>query len=89
SANGPSLTLAESGAITEYLIDRYDKGHLAPPRGTPERLRFTYWLHYAEGSAMPPLLLKLVFGRLDSKAVPFFIRPISRAIARKVDTQFI
>ena len=49
-------TLAESGAIVEYLVNRYDDGRLAPAPGTPERLRFTYWLHYAEGSAMPPLL---------------------------------
>lgn len=87
---GRTLVLAESGAIVEYLVDRYDaEGRFAPPRGTPGRLRFTYWLHYAEGSAMPPLLLRLVFSRLDSKAVPFFIRPISRAIANRVDQQFI
>ena len=53
------LTLAESGAIVEYLVDRYGDGRLVPPAGTPERLRYTYWLHYAEGSLMPPLLMKL------------------------------
>ena len=58
------LTVAESGAIVEYLVDTYGDGRLAPARGTPERLRYTYWLHYAEGSAMPPLLLKLVFDRM-------------------------
>ncbi len=50
------LTIAESGAIIEYLVERYDRGLLAPPRGTPERLRWSYWMHFAEGSAMPPLL---------------------------------
>src|SRR5262245_17684561 len=55
-------TIAESGAIVEYLVDRYGNRRLAPAPGTPERLRYTYWLHYAEGSAMPPLLLTLVFG---------------------------
>src|SRR5271169_3155877 len=68
-------TLAESGAILEYLVDRYGDGRLAPAVGTPERLRYTYWLHYAEGSAMPPLLLKLVFDRVESAPVPFFVRP--------------
>lgn len=49
-------TVAESGAIIEYLVDRYGRNSgLTPADGTPERLRYTYWLHYAEGSAMPPL----------------------------------
>jgi len=73
-----NLTIAESGAIIEYLVDRYGSGRLVPASGTPERLRYTYWLHYAEGSAMPPLLLKLVFdnfGIADSNAVSAFIAP--------------
>src|SRR6478672_6086460 len=52
------LVIAESGAIVEYLVQSYGDGALLPAAGTPERLRYTYWLHYAEGSAMPPLLLK-------------------------------
>src|SRR4051812_7362774 len=56
-------TVAESGAIVEYLVERHGNGKFIPPAGTPERLRYTYWLHYAEGSAMLPLLLKLIFGR--------------------------
>jgi glutathione S-transferase len=56
-------TVAESGAIIEYIIGRYGNGQLIPPSGTPERLRYTYWLHYAEGSAMPPLVMNLVFNR--------------------------
>jgi glutathione S-transferase len=83
------VTVAESGAIVEYLVDRYGNGRLAPRRGTPEHLRYTYWLHYAEGSAMPPLLLKLVFDRIEDGPVPFFIRPIARAISRKVKSAFI
>src|SRR3954453_2810141 len=55
------LTLAESGAIVETLIERYGNGKLAPAAGSPEAVRYRYWLHYAEGSAMPPLLLKLMF----------------------------
>ena len=41
------LTLAESGAIVEYLVGRYGNGRLVPAAGTPEKLRYTYWLHYA------------------------------------------
>jgi glutathione S-transferase len=76
--------VAESGAIIEYLVGRYGNGRLQPALGTPERLRYTYFLHYAEGSAMPPLLLKLVFDRVESAPAPFFVRPIARAIATKV-----
>lgn len=81
--------VAESGAIVEYLIERYGDGRLAPAPGTPERLRYTYYLHFAEGSAMPPLLLKLVFDRVESTLGPFFVKPIARAIARKVKDSFV
>jgi len=83
------LTLAESGAIIEYLVERYGKGALVPPRGSPERLRYTYWLHFAEGSAMPPLVMKLVFNRIEKGPMPFFARPVAKAIARKVKAGFI
>ncbi len=82
------LTLAESGAIIEYLAERYDEGKLLPPAGTLERLRCSYWLHYAEGSAMPPLLLKLVLNRVRTAPAPFFVKPIARSIADKVDRSF-
>lgn len=83
------LTLAESGAIIEYLMDRYGAGQLAPAPGTPERLRYTYWLHYAEGSAMPPLLLKLVASRIASAPMPFFAKPIARKIAGTLQSSFV
>lgn len=83
------LTLAESGAIIEYFVDRYGEGRLKPPQGTPERLRYTYWLHYAEGSAMTPLLLKLVFDRVEEGPMPFFVRPVAKAISHKVKSAFI
>ena len=84
-----ALTLAESGAIIEYVVDRYGGSRLAPATGTPERLRYTYWLHYAEGSAMPPLLLKLIFDRIETAPMPFFARPIARAIAGRAKSSFI
>jgi glutathione S-transferase len=84
-----ALTLAESGAILEYLADRYGAGRLAPPPGSPERLRYTYWMHFAEGSAMPPLLMKLVFDRIRSAPMPFFVRPIARSIADRALNAFV
>jgi glutathione S-transferase len=83
------IIVAESGAIIEYLSGRYGDGRLIPSPGTPERLRYTYFLHYAEGSAMPPLLLKLVFDRVENSPAPFFVRPIARAIANKVKDGFV
>jgi glutathione S-transferase len=83
------LTLAESGAIVEYLVDRYGNGRLIPAADTPERLRYTYWLHYAEGSAMPPLLLKLIFDRIEQSPMPFFAKPIARGIVSQVKDSFI
>ncbi|MDX1376471.1 MAG: glutathione S-transferase [Burkholderiales bacterium] len=83
------LTLAESGAILEYLAERYGEGRLLPAAGTPERLRYVYWMHYAEGSAMPPLLLDLVFTRIGKAPTPLVVRPVARAIARRVKDAYI
>jgi glutathione S-transferase len=82
------LTLAESGAIVEYLVERHG-GKLAPAPGTAERRSYTYWLHFAEGSAMPPLVMKLVFNRIEHAPMPFFARPIARGIAQRVKREFI
>jgi glutathione S-transferase len=79
--------VAESGAIVEHLTARANA--LAPAPGSPERLHYTYFLHYAEGSLMPPLLLKLVFDRVENSPAPFFVRPIARAIANKVKDSFV
>lgn len=83
-------TLAESGAILEYLVERYDSARkFAPSPGTPEQLRYRYWMHYAEGSAMPPLLMSLVFSRIKRAPMPFFARPVARGIADKVMKSFV
>ncbi len=84
-----ALTLAESGAILEYLVDRYGPGRFAPAPGTPERVQYTYWMHYAEGSLMPPLLMKLIFDRVERAKMPFFARPIAKGIAGKVKASFV
>ena len=81
--DGP-VTVAETGAIVEYLLDTYGQGRLRPALGTPEALRYRYWLHFAEGSAMPPLLLTLIFDRIANGPMPFIVRPVARAISRKV-----
>jgi glutathione S-transferase len=83
------LTLAESGAIIETLIERYGHGRLAPAAGSPEALRYRYWLHFAEGTAMSPLLLKLVFDRIETSKMPFFAKPIAKAISAKAKSAFI
>ncbi|UHS57098.1 glutathione S-transferase [Agrobacterium vaccinii] len=74
---------AESGAIIEYLIDTYGKGAFRPQPGTDDHQRYVYWLHYSEGSAMPPLLLKLLFSRIPGQ-VPFFLRPVASMISKGV-----
>ena len=76
-------TVAETGAIVEYLLDRHGS-LLRPAAGTPEHLRYRYWLHFAEGSAMTPLLLMLVMNRVATAKMPFFAKPIARGIANKV-----
>ncbi|KRA61623.1 glutathione S-transferase [Caulobacter sp. Root655] len=80
--------LAETGAIIEYIIDTYGQGRLIPPAGSAERLRYTYWLHYAEGSAMTPLLLKLVFTALPARA-PGLLRGLVKAVAAKAQAGFV
>ena len=83
------LTIAESGAIIEYLVERHGKGRLIPAQGTPERLRYSYWLHFAEGTAMPPLVMKLVFNRIETGPMPFFVKPIAKKISATVKGSFI
>ncbi len=86
-------TLAESGAILEYLVERYDTTHAFSPTPTPvdspERLQYRYWMHYAEGSAMPPMLLSLVFAKIRSAPMPFFARPIARRIVDGAMSGFV
>ncbi len=82
-------TIAESGAILEYLIETYGKGRLAPPAGTQAHHDYRYFLHYAEGSLMPYLLLKLVTQRLKLAKVPFFVKPIVKQISGKLAGDFV
>ena len=81
-------SIAETGAIVEYILERHGAGRFVLAIGTPERLRWRYWLHFAEGSAMPPLLLKLklklIFERIKVTPMPFFAKPIAKGISNRV-----
>jgi glutathione S-transferase len=83
-----AVVVAESGAIIEYLVDKAS-GQLKPAPGTPEQRRWTYWLHFAEGSAMPFMVMVLVFERIKRAKMPFFAKPIAKGIAGKVLSSFI
>ena len=80
--------LAESGAILEYLVETYGAGRFVPLPGTPERLRYRYFMHFAEGTMMPPLLLKLVFARIPER-VPFVVKPVAKAISAAAEKQLV
>ena len=86
---GGDITVAESGAIIEHLLDSHGNGQLRPAAGTPERRQFSYWLHFAEGSAMPYLVMKLVFDQVRKAPVPFFIKPVVKGVADKVTQSFL
>lgn len=81
-------TIAETGAIVDYIINTYGEGRLIPPANSEDRLRYTYWVHFAEGSAMPPLVMTLVFNAVATRA-PFFIRPIAKSISDNVQKNFL
>jgi len=94
------IVLAESANIVEYLIDHFGNGKLKPkqyPDGkqgqlggeTPEWLRYRHFVHYAEGSLQPLLTMQLVFDQLKGPAVPFFVRPLTKSVANKVDDAFL
>lgn len=73
------MTLAETGAIVEYLLDHYMTAGLRPEKGTPERQAYYYWMHAAEGSVMPLLTLGLFLTMMETRP-PFFMRPIIKAV---------
>ncbi len=83
-----AITVAETGAIVEYLVEKAG-GALRPEAGSADHRRYTYWLHFAEGTAMPPLVMALVFMKIKSAPMPFFAKPIANAIADKVMQGFV
>ena len=83
------ITVAESGAIVEYLVERYDDGSLAPSDDAAERRSYSYWLHYAEGSFMPLMIVSLIMSRIEAAPLPFFAKPIARGIVNKVRESYL
>ncbi len=81
-------TVAETGAIVEYLVDQAG-GALRPAPGSAEFERYRYWLHFAEGTAMPPLVMKLVFDTIASSPMPFFVKPVAKGICARVLRSFV
>lgn len=82
------VTIAETGAIIDYILDQYGDGRLIPPPGTHDRLRWRYWMHYAEGSAMPLLVMKLVLKTSATKA-PALMRPMARPVVGAILKAFV
>lgn len=81
--------IAESGAILEYLVDKFGSGRLKPSPGGQDELRFRFAMHYGEGSVMPPLLVKLIIDKIESAPVPFFLKPIFKGISQQVHKAYI
>lgn len=79
--------IAESGAIIEYLVDTYGQGRLVPAAGSEEFLRYRYWMHYAEGTLMPLLVMTLLFNRVER--APLIVRPIAKAISAQVRKAYL
>jgi glutathione S-transferase len=81
------MTLAESGAIIEYLVQTYGK-HLMPEQGSQAYWQYLYWLHFSEGSLMPPMVMNLVLSKMKDSPMPFFVKPIAKIIANQIVKQF-
>ena len=90
-SNGEQILIAESGAIVEYLLQNYGKNSslIIPETGSQQERDYLYWLHFYEGSLMPPLLLRLIFDRVKKARVPFFVKPITKAVADKVLLEYV
>lgn len=82
------VTVAESGAIIEYLAQTYGND-LLPKKGSKAYREYIYWLHFSEGSLMPQLLLKLIFDKIKTAPMPFFVKPIAKGIANKVLSGYV
>ncbi|EKD13089.1 uncharacterized protein L3040_007172 [Drepanopeziza brunnea f. sp. 'multigermtubi'] len=95
------IVIAESGFIIEYLLDHFGNGSTLLPKRyqegkegkvggeTEEWMRFRYFMHYAEGSLMPLMVMSLVVGQIKGAPVPFFIKPITGRIAGTVNSSFL
>ena len=80
---------AETGAIMEYVVETYGEGKIRPARGTDEFYRYKYWMHAAEGSYMPPLVMALFLNRMETAPMPFFAKPIARRLVKGVRDAYL
>ncbi len=87
-SNG-DITVAESGAIIEYLIGTYGQGNFIPAIGSEEHRQYVYWMHFSEGTLMQQLLLKIIFDKVKTDPMPFFIKPIAKGISDKVMSDYV
>lgn len=83
------LVLAESGAILEYLQETYDTAGQLKPADPQGKIDYRFWLHYAEGSLMPLLMMKLVFGSLGKPPVPFGFRTVGKLLGQGVQKSYL
>ncbi len=89
------IVVAESGSIIEYLVETHaiqatgELAHLAPAAGTPAHRQCRFWMHYAEGSLMNWLVMKLVFASIPKQPMPFFVRPVAKALCATVQSKLI
>lgn len=83
------VAYAETGAIFDYLLERHGEGRLAPAHGSDEYRRFRYWIHAAEGSFMPPMVMSLFLQRMETAPMPFFARPIAKKMTQAVRDAYL
>ncbi|ADZ90106.1 glutathione S-transferase family protein [Marinomonas mediterranea] len=83
------IVIAESGAILEYLCDRYDDEKRLRPVSAEDMLSYRYWMHFSEGSLMPLLVMTLIFSKVPKQPMPFFVRPIAKGLCGKIQENFV
>lgn len=83
------IVVAESGAIVDYLMSEYSDGRLQPADNPAAKRAYSYYMHYAEGTVMPLLIIALLLNRIDTAKVPFFVRPIAKGITGKVRESYL
>lgn len=80
--------LAESGFIIEYLLKYYNGFNKLTAKSSVEWENYTYWFHFAESSAMPNLLMRLVFSKVVENS-PFLVKSVAKGIQKKVEQRLI
>lgn len=82
-------TIAETGAIIEYLLETHGGEAFVPTKGSPDYWTYKYWLHYGEGSLMPLMVMSLLFSWIENAKMPFFAKPIAKKIVGTVRSSYL